>query len=132
MTNSELYLKALDGDIEAGVDLFDAYLNKTTEGFYLEVEGIKEVFLKRSSVLKVLNHLKFKNYPDWMVCRWAKSFQECSPDLERDEDTNDVLFRLRELGDSIDGTIESDELEGMIALMSLPDVWDLETAKLYS
>ena len=129
--NVSLYFSALKGDIEAAYELYNIYIQSNMRT--LEIEGVKEVFLTRAAVLRVLNHLKNKDYEEQKVGIWGRMFwdffRHYSPSVEKDEDTNDVVYRLHELGDAIDGTIESDELEDMIRLMSLPDVWDLETAK---
>ncbi len=118
----ELYLAALDGNVEAGCKMFGLHLSNN--GNIVRISNLEEVFLKRKTLLQILNYFRTKAYPETILSRWASAFRVTSPILEDDNDTHHVLIRLQELGDEIDGTIEDDELEEMIALMSLPDETD--------
>ncbi len=123
----ELYLSALDGDIEKGVKLFNIYLNNehlSKDRKTINIDDLKEVFLKRKTLLTVLEALKNNDYPKSEISLWGLVFKVSSPYLNADEDTFWILQKLRKVGYSIDSTIENDELEEMIALMSLPDETD--------
>ena len=125
----EVFLKTLEGDLNA----FQSLIKFSTEEKNAIKKEFPEVFLKRSSVLKVLQYFKNKSFEDDLIKWWADIFWSSTiTTIERDEDTNEVLFELERIGDPGMNDLRDGELEGMIALMSLPDVWALETAKLYS